>query len=366
MLHSGIDKHKDNCFIVTVNDQGTVVKEARVQNTTADLTAYFQGLGSGEHQQAVVESTAGWYWLDDLLTSLGIELQLAHAKYLRAIAYVKVKTDRMDARTLAQLLRLGYIPKAHKVSRELRSTRDLTRARLRLVYRRTACYNSIHRVGEKYNCDHLIDADRNVIPDAVPDLVAEQIRCQLAQITLLRTQIAHLETLVRARLVESDDVRRLLAAPGIGLITAFTLYLEIDGIERFASEKQFFSYTRVVPGADNSNKTLRHKSGNKDGNTYLKIALSDAAIHAIRYYPEFRRFYQKQLRRHNKPIALTLVAKEMARIVYHILKDKTEYQGLKGQPIERQKKTIILHRVHRPPLVRVERPRLTTSPLARA
>lgn len=346
MLHSGIDKHKDNCFIVTVNDEGKVLREARVKNSVAALTAYFASFGKEPHQ-AVVESTTGWYWLDDLLTSLGIELILAHAKYLRAIAYVKVKTDQMDAHTLAHLLRLGYIPAAHKISRALRDTRDLCRARLRLVYKRTGCYNSIHRLGEKYNCDHLIDADKEIVPDSLPELVKEQVHCQLAQIALLNTQIVNFEKLVRERLVESDDVRRLLGAPAVGLVTAFTLYLEIDGIERFETEKQFFSYSRVVPGADNSNKTVRHKSGNKDGNKYLRIALSDAAIHAIRYYPEFRRFYQKQLRRHNKPIALTLVAKEMARIVYHILKDKTEYQGLKGQPIERQKQPVRLRRVRR-------------------
>lgn len=353
MLHSGIDKHKDNSFIVTVNDQGTTVKEARVKNTVEALTAYFTSCGSEPHR-AVVESTTGWYWLDDLLSSLGIELTLAHAKYLRAIAYVKVKTDRMDAHTLAQLLRLGYIPVAHKISRELRDVRDLTRARLRLVYRRTACYNSIHRLGEKYNCDHLIDADKGILPVSLPDLLQDQIRYQLAQIQLLNTQIADIEKRVREHLVESDDVRRLLTAPAVGLVTAFSLYLEIDGIERFPTEKQFFSYTRVVPGADNSNHTVRHKSGNKDGNKYLKIALTDAAVHAIRYYPEFRRFYQKQLRRHKKAIALTLVAKEMARIVYHILKDKTEYQGLKGQPIERQKQPIPLRHVRRRPPVSPE------------
>lgn len=296
MLYSGIDKHKDNCFIVTVNDQGIVVKEARVRNSDALLTEYFRSFGTAEAHRAVVESTAGWYWLDDLLTNLGIDLVLAHAKYLKAIAYAKVKTDKVDARTLAHLLRLGYVPEAHKVSRELRETRDLTRARLRLVYRRTACYNSIHRLGEKYNCDHLIDADKEMIPAELPALVREQIQCQVAQIELLNTQIDRVERLVSDHLIEDGNLQRLLGAPAIGRITGVSLYLEIDGIERFATEKNFFSYARVVPGAANSNRTLRHKSGNKDGNKYLKIALSDAAVHAIRFYPEFRRFYQKQLR----------------------------------------------------------------------
>jgi transposase len=345
MLYSGIDKHQDNCFIVTVNDQGTVVKEARVANSEVLLTEYFRSFPADEIHRAVVESTAGWYWLDDLLTSLGIELMLAHAKYLKAIAYAKVKTDRVDARTLAHLLRLGYVPEAHKVTRALRELRDLTRARLRLVQRRTACYNSIHRLADKYNCDHRLDMDKAVIPEELPALVREQLHCQAAQIRLLNGQIDHLEQLVEERLVKSDDLVRLVGVPGIGRITGVSLYLEIDGIKRFETEKQFFSYCRVVPGAANSNRTLRHKSGSKDGNVYLKIALSDSAVHAVRLYPEIRRFYQKQLRRHKKAIALTLVAKEIARIVYHILKDKTDYLGFKGQPIERRKHfPVRLHR----------------------
>ena len=345
MLYSGIDKHKDNCFIVTVNEQGKVVKEARVRNCAALLTEYFHSFPAEEEQRAVLESTAGWYWLDDLLTSLGIHLFLAHAKYLKAIAWAKVKTDRVDARTLAHLLRLGYIPEAHKVSREWRELRDLTRARLRLVQRRTACYNRIHHVAGNYNCDHILDVDKAVIPDELPALAREEVECQAAQIRLLNVQIDRLEQLVDVRLATNADLQRLFGAPAIGRITGVSVYLEIDGIERFGTEKQFFSYARVVPGAANSNRTMRHKSGSKEGNPYLRTAFSDAAVHAVRLYPEIRRFYQKHLRRRKKAIALTLVSKEMARIVYHILKDKTEYQGFKGQPIERRKRyPVRLHR----------------------
>ena len=61
----------------------------------ASLSAYFQSLGNEPHR-AVVESNAGWYWLDDLLTTLGVELVLAHAKYLKAIAYAKVRQGRLQ------------------------------------------------------------------------------------------------------------------------------------------------------------------------------------------------------------------------------------------------------------------------------
>jgi hypothetical protein len=91
----------------------------------------------------VVECLGSWYWVRDLLVPQGIDLRLGHAKYLKAISYAKVKTDRVDARMLAQLLRVGLIPEAHMVSAEHREVRDLLRARLKLVTRASRCRHAI-------------------------------------------------------------------------------------------------------------------------------------------------------------------------------------------------------------------------------
>jgi transposase len=335
MFYSGIDLHKDNCFITTINEAGNRVRQERLPNIPASILAYFAAL-DGPHE-AVVECTAGWYWLNDLLEANGIELVLAHAKYLKAIAYAKVKTDKVDSETLAMLLRLDVIPRAHKIERQKRDLRDVMRARLRIVQKHTSCCISIHNLGRKFNCDDLIDIQQRSVPDDLPEPARLQLQCHYQQLSLLDEQILTLENSLHPVLIPTDDIQRLLYVPGIGKITAFTIFLEIDGIERFESDKQFLSYCRLVPGAKNSNRSQRHKSGSKDGNKYLKIAFSDAAVRAMQYYPEFRAFYQRMRRRANEPIARTLVAKELARIVYYMLKNKTEYRGFKGRPISRQK-----------------------------
>jgi transposase len=170
--------------------------------------------------------------------------------------------------------------------------------------------------------------------------VPDPYRFQLAVLEHTRDtfndQILALEKSLNPVLIPNDDVQRLLQVPGIGKLSAFTIYLEIDGIERFVSDKHFASYCRLVPAADNSNRTVHHRSS-KDGNKYLKIAFSDAAVHAIQYYTEYKRFYQKLARRSSEATARTVVAKELAKIVYYVLKNKTTYKGLKGQPISRQK-----------------------------
>lgn len=323
MYYSGIDLHRDNCFITTVDDNGAVVKQQRVPNSPPLVLDYFTSLGD-EHR-TVVESTTGWYWLNDLLETAHIPMLLAHAKYLKAISYAKVKTDKVDSHTLATLLRLDLIPTAHKISSELRGLRDTMRMRLRLVQQRSACYRRDDSIIAKFNA---------------PECVPEQYRLQASAIDQvvqsLSEQILVLEKSLHPFLIPNSDIQHLLYVPGIGKLSAFTIYLEIDGIGRFPSEKQFFSYCRLVPAADNSNRKMHHHSS-KDGNKYLKIAFSDAAVHAIQYYPEFKAFYNKMVRRGNASIARTIVAKELARIVYHILTNNEPYRGFKGLPISRQK-----------------------------
>jgi len=131
LYYSGIDLHRDTCVITTLDDSGRKVKAKNLPTDPEQIQQYFARL-PGDHR-AVVECTTGWYWLSDLCHDLGIDLNLAHAKYLKAIAYAKVKTDTVDAGTMAHVLRLGFIPQAHQIARERRGLRDLLRHRLRLV-----------------------------------------------------------------------------------------------------------------------------------------------------------------------------------------------------------------------------------------
>ena len=143
-----------------------------------------------------------------------------------------------------------------KVRYQLRPLRDVLRARLRLVEKRSSCMNSIARLLEKYNVDSVA---------LLPPLAQLQAACQEEQIVLLEQQRKRAEKSLLRHLVPNEDVQRLLWIPGVGKITTFTLYLEIDGIERFPTECDFFSYCRLVPGADNSGGKARHKRS-KEGN----------------------------------------------------------------------------------------------------
>jgi transposase len=329
MFYSGIDQHKRDSFITTYGPDGEVVKQKRVANSTVLIQHYFSQL-PGPHK-AAVESTGSWYWLADLLENLGVDLSLAHATRLKAISEAKVKTNKIDSDVLAMLLYADVIPEAHMIRPEMRGPRDLMRTRLRLVERCTSCKNSIERLLEKFNFQDVAELD---------ELYRLQAACHEAQIELLQDQIRTLEAALHPHLIPNEDIQRLLYIPGIGKINAFTLYTEIDGIERFPSARQFFSYCRLVPGAANTGTRTRHRSGSKQGNRYLKLAFGHAGVRAMQYYPEIRTFYRAKRRKKPERIARTLVALEIARIVYHVLSKQEDFNGLfKRKPLSRTKQS---------------------------
>lgn len=340
MVLHGLDLHKRQIQIASVHALDGETRQQRVPATREALAAFF-GRFSGP-QRAVAESTGSWYWVADLCREMGVELHLAHAHRVRAITTAKVKTDPADANALLALLRLDLVPEAHVVSNELREVRDLMRARLRLIQRRVSAQNSIARLLEKYNVSSSA---------ALPRLARQQVLYHQEQIALLSRQTKDLVKTLRAELRPNEDVRRLMAIPGIGILGAFTLCLEIDGIERFASEKQFFSYCRLVPGAQNSAER-RGNRRSRAGNRYLKLAFSHAARRAIQHYPEIRAYAQQKGRKKNRFVVRALVAKELARIVFHLLTKQEEFGGtFKGVPLSRSKRTTWPRRASPKPLL---------------
>ena len=195
--------------------------------------------------------------------------------------------------------------------------RDALRARLKIVQRHTSVTNSMHLLLAKYNYDSPTQLT------GIPKFQYEQLSEVEA---LLNEQMLDLEKQLYPFLIPNDDIQRLLWIPGIGKMNAFTILLEVDDINRFADVKNFFSYCRLVPSARNSGGKSKQRSS-KDGNKYLKVAFSDAAVHAVQYYPVIRKYHNSLLRKKNKQIAKTIIAKEIAEIVFYVLKYKTNFNN---------------------------------------
>lgn len=336
MIHVGIDLHARNMVNKAINSNGEVIREAKLPTTKKALADFFQGFD--EPVQAVVECTSFWYWLADWCQAHDIVLTLAHAKMVKAISYAKVKTDKVDAQTLAELLRVDLIPEAHKVMGDQRDLRELTRGRLRMVQRRQRLQSSVWNLCAKYNIHieqvgwryptELIDWLKRQLPQAA----MLEARLVIEQVRQLQGHTHQMEQAIEGQATFSSDLELLLAVPGIGLVDGWTILAEIGDIHRFPSDKQFSSYCRLVPGSKNSGGKTRYKSGNKDGNKYLRMAFGQAAVAAYSHYPVVKKFYHKIKRRSGKKVAKSVVGKELSKIVWHLLTKQEPYKGFKGQP----------------------------------
>ena len=330
MTYVGIDLHANNIVNVAINGNGKIVREAKLPTATRLLEDFFSDL---EATHPIVECTSSWYWLSDWCRANGVELTLAHSKMVKAISYAKVKTDKVDAKTLAELLRADLIPEAYQIKHDRRELRELTRGRLRLIQWRGKLQSTLWNQVIKYNVQisgtqwRYPDKLGNWLQPQLPPAANLQAQLMLEQITQLQGHIHRLEEEIEQQTTFDEAAERLMAVPGLGKVGAWTILAEIGDIARFPSAKQFTSYCRLVPGAKDSGGSRRHKSGNKDGNRYLRAAFGQAAVSAYTHYKVVKKFYRKIKRRSGRPVARAVVAKELAKGVWHMLTKNEEYKG---------------------------------------
>ena len=140
----GIDLHRNRSHIAVIDGNGELSLSQRIVNSRETFLELLGGL-EGESQIAV-EATYGWEWLAELLEDAGYDIHLAHPLRTRAIAAARVKTDAVDARTLAHLLRADLLPEAYVAPRDLRDLRELLRHRIGLTGMRSALKNRVHAI----------------------------------------------------------------------------------------------------------------------------------------------------------------------------------------------------------------------------
>ena len=154
----GLDIHRKFIQVCVMDQMGVVSQELRLELEEPDqLREFFRGFDP-QDSQAVMEATIGWMWLADELQALGIEVHLAHMQGVRLIAESHRKTDRIDARILADLLRTDFLPEAYLAPPQVREDRMVLRHRQGLVAWRTAAKNRVHALLARYNI-HLPQSD---------------------------------------------------------------------------------------------------------------------------------------------------------------------------------------------------------------
>ena len=147
MLYAGLDIHKAFCQAIVMTESGEIVKEGKINTSRRAIQAFFV---STERIKVAIESTGIWDPIYDWLENLGHEVYLAHPLKTKAIAYARVKTDKVDAKTLADLLRANLLPQSYVPEKWIRELKSICRERKNMVCERTRWKNRVSAELAKY------------------------------------------------------------------------------------------------------------------------------------------------------------------------------------------------------------------------
>src|SRR5437764_9305704 len=219
----GIDLHRRRSQIAIVDEHGELSLSRRIVN---DRDAFRELLGDANGTHVALEATYGWEWLAELLQEGGYDLHLAHPLRTQAIAAARVKTDAVDAETLAHLLRTGLLPEAYIAPGELRDLRELLRHRAVLTRMRTAVKNRVHALLARQgllpeHTDLFGKAGREFLAGlALPEGTRQRLDSLLALIGDFDREITATTREIDARARADERVSVLCQIPGVGRYTA--------------------------------------------------------------------------------------------------------------------------------------------------
>jgi transposase len=323
----GFDVHKKSISYCVKLADGTIVEEAKLPAKLATLREWAGKRSVAWH--GAMEATLFSGWIYDALRPFAAELQMGHPAMMKAIAASKKKSDKLDARRIADLVRCNLLPACYVAPPELRELRRLLRYRNLVVAQAVqmknrmsgllmevgAEYNKRQLHGEKYFwelLDHLEE-----VPESVKDLL------RLSRGALETFQSTQQQLLVRLaqhpRLAER--VERLKSIPGVGVVTALTWALEVCEAHRLPSVACAVSYCGLTSALDSSADKQKRGPISKQRNGHLQMVLIEASKLAPRWNPQLAAVYEREVQHGHRNRATLEVARKL--VAYLLAVDKS-------------------------------------------
>jgi transposase len=320
----GIDLHRRRSQIAIIDEHGELTLQKRIPTGRETIREL---LGDPESTHVVLEATYGWEWLAELLEEAGFDVHLAHPLRTRAIAAARVKTDAVDARTLAHLLRTGLLPEAYIAPPELRDLRDLLRHRATLVHLRTSIKNRVHALLARQgilpeHSDLFGKSGREYLAALqLPDGPRRRLDSLIALITDFDREITATTSEIEQRAKADQRVKLLCQIRGIGRYTAMLIIAEIGEVKRFPTAKHLCQWAGLTPTVRSSDGKARLGHISRQGSTILRWALTEAAQHTPTGGGPLRAQYDRIAKRRGSKIARVAIARQILTLCYYGLRD---------------------------------------------
>ena len=290
MLHAGLDLSRKRLDVCLITEDGEIAGRVAAPPDADGLRGLVRRIAPcGEPVRAVIESMTGARFVHDTLEELGWEVLIADAQKVKGLAPLACKTDMIDAQVLAVLSHRDLVPAIWLPDPRVRREREQARFRLHLVKHKSSLKSRIHSTmitfGHPCPVTDLFGVAGRELLDRleVPQPWRGTIDASLELIDDLERQIAQINTELRAGGADHPYVPVLLTVPGIGWVLAFTIAAEIGDVTRFPSPKKLCGYTGLCPRVHQSGERDRRGPLTKQGPKYLRWAMLEATMHALRH-----------------------------------------------------------------------------------
>jgi transposase len=324
VTHVGVDLHQRFCYLTAVDASGKTVKQSQVINEGAALRAWLRQVPSP--RQVVVEASGFWPAFARAVQPETQRLVMVHPQRMKAIASARLKNDKVDSETLAQLSRADLLPEAWMANQRTQQARLLTRLRITLGQQRAKAKNQLQAVlhqegflkpvadvfgktGRVWLAGLALSPAGRVVVDVWLKIVDQMTEAIVAQEKALKEM-----TKLDAR------ARWLQTMPGIGPYSAMVILAEVGEIERFQNKRALASYAGLTPMVrESAGKKKRGSIGHHGSGTLRWILLQVAQV-AVRHSPAARAWYLRLKKRKPAQVALIALARKLLTAIWALLR----------------------------------------------
>lgn len=338
MVTIGSDCHLKTSTMTVLDNNGEKIMRSKLDNDPEVILKFVRQFS--HPKQFAIETCYNWPAVYELLKDEVDEFHLLHAKKLKSIVESQSKCDNNAADEIAHLTHVGFIPKSYIASAPARQLRRLLRTRINISTEITRNKNRIHAIINSSTfycqrpknfkdlfCKRGLEYLKQIPFSPQEQFLVTNLLREIQSLNELKTQFdEYVETLN----FHSDDLKYLQTAPAMnGKLFKYILLAEIDNINRFKNSGSLVAYAGLIPKDNSSGEKIRKGHLRTDCNKFLKWAIIEAAIPAMRKDPGLRELYKITKQRTNTSSAKIAVARTLLKSIYHILKERRPYYSAK-------------------------------------
>jgi len=329
----GLDIHKEFIYAVVLDNNGDLIFEDKIKTEPKYMDRFLKRIP--KDSKIAMESCVCWEHIYDYIDDNGFtDIELANPSRIGLIAKSDKKTDKHDAKILADLARSNMLPKSYAPTKEIRNQRRITRFRASLGVIQGVIKNKIHavllRLGMHNPFNDLFSNEGIQFLKSIDLEWADRIQIDeyVLLIEMINKQKKDAEKTIYEYVETNPHAKLLCSMPGIATYSALTIMAEIGDIRRFNGSNQLVSFGGLNPRVSQSGMKSYTGRISKQGDKHLRWILNQCANVAVMHDSTLAKKYNhiKKKRGHN--VAITAVARKMLIYIYTMLTNNIKYQQL--------------------------------------